>query len=156
MKLMQVVPNPYRTLDADGNPIAVFPCHMQHAPGEFVGATKSLNVLTPATFVQIKGRSGVRTEVAQYDRSKAVFTFSEEPFDVPADGAVGAYYKKGVKQGALIPANKATAIACNVPFVDPKEALEKEKQNAAREHERQCGELPAWASEKTTAPVAAP
>ena len=55
-------------------------------PGEFVGATKTLDVTKKAKFVDIKGKRGVRTEVAHLDRSKAVFAFSLSLVDVPADG----------------------------------------------------------------------
>lgn len=150
-------------LDAEGEPIAVFPCHLKHAPGEYVGATKSLNVLTPATFSNITGKrkdaSGkpmVRREVGSFDRSKAVFTFTTEPVEVPAGGEIGAYYRKGVKTGALLPADTATAEACGMTFVPVVVALEAQRQAAAKEFKRQFGELPAWASETKQAPVVAP
>lgn len=156
MKLLQVVPNPYRMLDADGKPIAVFPCHYKHAPGQYVGAKMTLNVIRPAAFVTVKGRSGVRKEVAQFDRSRAVFTFTFDSVGVPADGEVGAYYRKGVKTGALLPADRATAIQCGVDYVPVADALRAERDAAAKEHKRQTGELPAWTSETKPAPVAAP
>lgn len=158
MKMFQVVPNPYRTLDADGKPTGVFPCHHKHAPGEYVGATKTLTVTEKATFVTVKGRRGVRQEIASYDRSKAVFTFAFDPVQVPGDGEVGHYYRRGVQSGALLPADKATADACCVKFVPVKEALDVERQRAAKEFQRQSGSLPAWASESQSqpAPIAAP
>lgn len=158
MKLMQVIPNPYRSLDAHGKPTQVFPCHSKHAPGKFVGATKTLDVLEKAKFVNVKSKSGaVRSEVAQFDRSKAVFTFAFEPVDVPADGEVGSYYRRGVKSGDLIAANKTTAMLCGVEFVPPEEVLAKENAKAAKEFEAQFGEKPEWATSKKPAPaVAAP
>ncbi len=156
MKLLQVIPNPYKMLDGNGKPTAVFPCHTRHAPGEFVGATKTLDVTAPAKFVDIKSKRGVRREVAQYDRSKAVFAFSFEPVDVPADGEIGAYYKRGVRSGAITPANKETAVACGVPFVPAKEALAKHRETAAQEFQRQFGEMPSWANEEQPAPIVAP
>jgi hypothetical protein len=149
-------------LDAEGEPIAVFPCHLKHAPGEYVGATKSLNVLTPATFVNVTGKrkdaSGkpmVRREVGSFDRSKAVFAFTTEPVEVPGEGEIGAYYRKGITTGALLPADKATAEACGIKFVPAAEALEAQRQAAAKEFKRQFGEVPAWALEKQQASVAA-
>ena len=156
MKLLQVIPNPYKMLDGNGKPTAIYPCHYKHAPGEFVGATKTLDVTQKAKFVDIKSKRGVRTEVAQFDRSKAVFSFSCEPVDVPADGEIGAYYKRGIKTGAIIPANKETALACGIPFVPVKEALAKHRETAAQEFQRQFGEMPSWASEEQPAPIVAP
>lgn len=155
MRMLQVVPNPYRTLDAEGKPIGVFPCHMKHAPGEYVGATKSLDVIEEAKFVDLKSKSGVRREVAQFDRSKAVFTFSFEPVELPAAGEVGAYYRKGVRQGALLPADKATAQACGVEFESLAKVLEQEREKAALEFMRQFGTLPEWATDTKPAPQSA-
>ena len=156
MKLLQVIPNPYKMLDGNGKPTAIYPCHYKHAPGQFVGATKTLDVIEKAKFVEIKGKRGIRREVAQFDRSKAVFAFSFEPVDVPADGEIGAYYKRGIKSGAIIPANKETALACGIPFVPVKEALAKHRETAAQEFQRQFGEMPSWASEEQPAPIVAP
>lgn len=156
MKLLQVIPNPYKMLDGNGKPTAIYPCHYKHAPGQFVGATKTLDVIEKAKFVEIKGKRGIRREVAQFDRSKAVFAFSFEPVDVPADGEIGAYYKRGIKTGAIIPANKETALACGIPFVPVKEALAKHRETAAQEFQRQFGEMPSWANEEQPAPIVAP
>lgn len=156
--MMQVVPNPYKTLDADGKPIAVFPCHYKHAPGRYVGASMKLDVTQEATFVQIKTKRGVRREVAQFDRSRAVFTFAFEPVQVPADGERGAYYRKGVQKGVLLPADRATATWAGVEFVPVEQALQAQRDAAAKEFKRQTGELPAWAATETQqpAPSAAP
>lgn len=156
MKMMQVVPNPYRMLDAAGNPIAVYPCHMKHAPGEYVGASKTLNVLQPARFVDLKTRAGVRREVAEFDRSRAVFTFTTDPVDVPADGVVGAYYRKGVAAGALLPANAETARLCGKGFVPVADALSAARRHAAAEFKREHGDLPAWAQPTKGAAPSAP
>lgn len=156
MKMFQVIPNPYRTLDGNGKPTQVFPCHQKHAPGKFVGATKTLDVREKATFVNVKSKSGaVRSEVASFDQSKAVFSFSFDPVDVPAEGDVGAYYRRGVKTGDLIPANKKTADACGVAFVDPAEVLAAEKNKAAKEFSLQFGEMPEWATSEKPASASA-
>jgi hypothetical protein len=160
MRMMQVLPNPYRVLDADGNPTAVVPCHPRHAPGEFVGATKKLNVLEPAQFVDIKrtvgGKQVVEQKLAQYDRSKATFTFSSEPTTVPAEGAVGVYYRDRVREGSLVAADRSTAQKCGVVFEDPAVVIAKERDQAAREYERQFKELPPWANNTNPAPISAP
>lgn len=162
MKLLQVVANPYRTLDADGNPIAIYPCHAKHAPGEYVAAKLQLEVIEPAETISIKRkdrRGGFRMETIQVkpDRSRAIFTFGTEPVGVPADGAIGAYYRVGVRRGALIPADQRTAFLCGVQFVPADQVLAKERERAAKEYHSQWGELPAWAQqENQPAPIAAP
>ena len=40
-----------------------------------------------------------------------------EPTTVPAKGEFGTYYRSRVKEGSLVAADEATAIACGVPFV---------------------------------------
>lgn len=46
----------------------------------------------------------------------------EEPTEVPALGEAGAYYRKMVQQGGLLPANQETADLCGVKFKAPKAA----------------------------------
>ena len=92
--------------DGNGKPTAIYPCHHKHAQANFVGAAKTLDVTQKAKFVDIKASAACVPKLRQFDRSKAVFSFSFEPVDVPADGEIGAYYKRGIKTGAIIPANK--------------------------------------------------
>lgn len=158
--MLQVIPNPYRVLDADGKPTAIVPCHSKHAPGEFVGATRELVVIEPAEFVDLKqnirGKTSVRTVLAKHDRSKASFTFSTEPVSLPMDGVAGAYYRRRVREGSLIAADQFTAQKCGVAFVAPSDVLAKERAGAAKEFERQFGEKPNWPSDTKPAPNVAP
>ncbi len=162
MKLLQVVPNPYGILDADGNPIAVFPCHRGHAPGEFVGATLQMEVLEPAETIQVKrkgrgGTSRLETVQSRPERSRASFTFTTEPVEVPADGSVGAYYRAGVRSGELIAADQATARACGRRLEPVDVVLARERERAAKAYSAEWGNLPPWAQEETKpAPVVAP
>jgi hypothetical protein len=160
MRMMQVLPNPYRVLDAESRPTAVVPCHPRHAPGEFVGATRSLVVLEKAEFIDIKrtvaGQKVVDRQLTKYDRSKATFVFSTEPVQVPGEGAVGAYYRDRVREGSLIAADQVTARACGVAFNAPDQALAQERDAAVKEYERQFKVQPEWASDSKPAPVAAP
>jgi hypothetical protein len=134
--MMQVLPNPYRTLDADGNPTAVVPCHPRHAPGEFVGATRALVVLEEAKFIDVKktvgGKAVIDRKLAAYDRSKASFVFSNEPTPVPAEGAVGAYYRDRVREGVLVAADKRTAQQCGIAFESVDVVVGKERDAAAQ------------------------
>jgi hypothetical protein len=161
--MLQVLPNPYRVLDANGKPTAVVPCHPRHAPGEFVGATKSLIVASKedeAKFIDIKrmvgGRQVIEKTLAQFDRSKASFEFSTEPVQVPAEGPVGAYYRDRVREGSLLPADRATAQKCGVPFESAEKAVAKERNAAADEFKRQFAALPEWANDTKPAPAVAP
>lgn len=160
MKMLQVIPNPYGVLDADGKPTAIVPCHSRHAPGEFVGATKTMVELAPAEYVDVAkvvgGRKVIEQKLAQYDRSKASFAFLTEPVEVPADGTAGAYYRDRVREGALVAADQYTAGKCGVQFEQPEKVLTRERDKAAKEFMRQFGELPQWAQPTNQAPVAAP
>jgi len=160
MKMLQVIPNPYGVLDADGKPTAVVPCHSRHAPGEFVGATRTMIESEPAQYVDVSrvvgGKKVVEQKLAQLDRSKASFAFSTEPVQVPADGNVGVYYRDRVREGALIAADKFTAQKCGVQFELPEKILARERDKAAKKFERQFGEMPEWAQPTNQAPIAAP
>lgn len=160
MKMLQVLPNPYRSLDANGKPTAVVPCHMRHAPGEFVGATKTMVELDPAQYIDVKrvvnGKQVVEPKLAAHDRSKASFTFLTEPVALPADGMVGAYYRDRVREGALVAADPFTAQKCGVVFELPAKVLARERDAAAKQFQSLFGEMPDWANENNQAPVAAP
>ena len=149
-------------LDAEGKPIAVYPCHAKHAPGQYVGAQAIVEVVSPAETIQVKrkdrrGQTSVETVQSKAERSRVTFAFESEPVDVPADGAVGAYYRAGVRAGALIAADAATARACGVQFVPVADALTIARERAASEFARESGEAPPWAiAENQTAPVVAP
>lgn len=155
---LRVVPNPYQTLDADGNPTAIYPCHRRHAPGEFVGAKLTIDVLEKAETIDIKrkdrrGQVSKQTVQAKAERSRGRFDFTTEPVDVPARSDVGAYYRAGVASGALIPGDAATARACGVPFEPVTVVLERERGHAAEAHRREFGRLPPWANAPTNNPA---
>ncbi len=160
MKMLQVIPNPYGVLDADGKPTAIVPCHSRHAPNEYVGAMRTMIEIEPAQYVDVKkvvgGQKVIEQKLAQYDRSKASFTFSTEPVALPADGTAGAYYRDRVREGSLVAADPFTAQKCGVAFELPEKVLARERDNAAKEFMRQFGELPQWAQPTNQAPVAAP
>lgn len=159
IKYLRVIPNPYRALDADGNPTSVYPCHRRHAPGEYVGATLAINVLVPAIVDTVKrtrrGQTKAQAVQTRGERSKARFVFSTEPVDLPAEGEVGGYYRAGIRDGVLIPADAATARACNMAFEPPDIVLARERERAATAIEKEFGEAPEWAIATTTqAPTA--
>ncbi len=160
MKMLQVIPNPYRVLDADGKPTAIVPCHSRHAPGEFVGATKTLIEIEPADFVDVKkvvgGKPVIDRKLAKFDRSKASFTFTMVPVQVPAEGVIGVYYRDRVRDGSLIAADQFTAQKCGMSFEAADKVLAKERDAAAKIFERQFGALPEWASNSQPAPTVAP
>lgn len=152
---LQVIPNPYKMLDADGTPTAIYPCHRKHAPGEFVGAKLTITVLEPAETVQVKrkdrrGQVSTQTLQSKTERSKGRFEFTTEPVGVPARGDVGAYYRAGVADGVLIAADQRTARACGVPFEPVDVVLERERRAAADAYKREFGALPPWAASTPT------
>jgi len=150
---LQVVPNPYKTLDADGAPTAIYPCHR-----EYVGAKLSIDVLEPAETIEVKrkdrrGQVSKQTVQAKVERSKGRFEFTAEPVDVPARGDVGAYYRAGVVAGALIAADVATARACGLRFEPVDVVLERERQRAAETYLREFGAAPPWADAAVKEPA---
>lgn len=157
---LQVVPNPYKTLDADGNPTAVYPCHRKHAPGEFVGAKLTIEVLEKAESVTVKrkdrrGQVSTQTLQSKAERSKGRFEFTAAPVGVPSRGEVGAYYRAGVASGVLIPADQHTARVCGVAFEPVETVLEREREHAAEVYNREFGTPPPWAT-TTTNPAPSP
>ena len=149
-------------LDADGNPIAVYPCHMKHAPGEFVGATRTIEVLSPSETMQVtrkdrKGKETSQTLEIKAERAKASFQFTTQPVQVPAVGGIGSYYRAGIRDGALLPADAATAQAAGVEFVPVADALKRAANKAAVAFIAEKGLAPSWANvSEQPAPVVAP
>lgn len=154
MKFLQVLPNPYRTLDADGNPIHAFPCSVKHVGNQpaYVGAKHKLVPaagMASITGVDAKGTPGSQNTVVAFrintgpkERVKVTYEFSFEPVDVPHE----EHYRRGLRSGDILPANARTAAAAGMAFKDPKEILAASKEAAAKQFKREFGITPTWAN----------
>jgi hypothetical protein len=149
MRFLQVLPNPYRTLDADGNPTHAFPCSIKHAGNMpmYVGAKyKLVPSGDPSTLGVNAGKVAFAINTGRpKERVRAAYEFSFEPVDVPDE----EHYRRGIRSGDIIAANEATARRSGVPFRNHAEVLAGERKAAADQFKRERGALPAWAATET-------
>jgi len=130
--LLRVRPNPYFALDANGMPAGLVRVDPEAGrPGviEFVGA-KVLK--TPTDEKDNKAREPM------YRRRATLITFAQEPVEILAT----PYHVEQVRSGALIAADKETARACLIWFVEPAAAPEQAKAKAIADWLATTGEKP--------------
>lgn len=148
-KSLLVLPNPFLSLDGDGNPAHACPCDVKHvgSSAQYVGATRAIIVQVPSEPITVTspGRPGQKPRTAKTEtpeRSKAVYTFSETPVEIPDL----PQYRKAIQSGDIIAADAFTAQRAGVAFVDPREVLARSRDLAAKQWAADHGgELPAWA-----------
>jgi len=152
--LIRCFPNPFVRLDHAGVPNATFPFDPRHSPARrWVGArvdrsvgpdglARTRRLETPGDLtVMIQGR---RRNVDRAPRKRIQFAFDlVTPTELPPSG----HYVLGLRQGALIAADPATAKIAGRPFVEPAKALRAAAEQAIATWERDQGEPPdvdAW------------
>lgn len=129
------VPNPYKALDAKGRPAALVP---------YVGQTD-------------RGVGATLDPKASEKEKRAIFTFAFDPVRiVAANFGELAYYKRFAEDGALLPADTASAKTLGVPFVPPEETLEESRDGAALAFLDATGAFPPWVTEEAAARLEAP
>ena len=137
---LRVHPNPYTFVDHKGRAAGTFPVdtadHFQDRDagrkvGSRVDGDKTKILSTPAPG-EIRGH--IQDTVHEYDA---------EPVVLPRTH----HYMAGIRSGALIPADEATAAAVGMKFVQPGEALAKARHAAIAQYRAQYGEDPAFANE---------
>lgn len=144
---LKVLPNPYASLDAQGNPDGV----VRYDPAlglpgvvHYVGATVT------AKWVDKSGAPAgpLRPPPAVAKKNDAHFrpveravTFSGEAVDIPDS----PYHRERVRDGSQIAADPQTARACGVPFLPYAAAIERAKARACEKYKAQTGQLPPWA-----------
>ena len=153
MKLLQVIPNPLGRCSTATGTTAIYPATTNTLPGNLSARPKrSTSRKKPSSSTSKQARRAYRSCPIRPIQGGILFSF--EPVDVPADGEIGAYYKRGIR-----PARSSRRIrkqlSCGIPFV-PVKALAKHRGMAAQEYQRQFGEMPSWASEEQPAPIVAP
>lgn len=141
LRTLAVYANPYLHLDADGLPQAALPWDpIGHNPGRgWVGA-------------ELKAETGPAYEPGdpRQPDHRIWFEFSDEPQVLPDT----PYYRMAIARGELVIADKATADACGVSFVDPATALAKHKANALAHRKAHHGDEPACLAGHAFGPAA--
>lgn len=162
MRMYSVYTNPYLHLDPEGNPVCVVPLDPKHGGpkgrGRYVGASLDQERCgpvdqVPSRTIQARGTNGRRpppvTGQEEYVRHRAAFRFEAGPVSIP----VTDFYRRSIREGALIPADAATAQACGVAFEDPVRRVADTKTKAARDWAAIHGAAPEWATPPTIQPV---
>ena len=153
-KPLLVLPNPFLSLDGDGNPAHACPCAAKHVAGsaQYVGATRTINVQVASEKVTLQspGRPGQKPRTATAitpERSKAVYTFTEKPVEIPDL----PQYRKAIQNGDILAADAYTAQRAGIAFVEPREILARSRDVAAKQWAaNHDGELPSWALNTTS------
>lgn len=111
-KTIRVATNPFRAVDADGNPCFVVqldPFDPRY-PTDARGWRGHVGARIAATALERPGSEAFMRS----SRHSVRWAFQREAFEVPATD----YYKRAVADGDLLPADAATASACRVPLRD--------------------------------------
>jgi hypothetical protein len=129
-RTLRVLPNPYAALDGYGRPAGIVPCDPhEHTPDRrFVGAHIA-DVVVHDDFPSHELRS---------NRQDTRWGFATEPVEIPRTH----YYVERLREGALFPADEATARMAGIPFESPAKRLEKAKAAALAQWVAHYGEEP--------------
>lgn len=120
-RTLRVVANPYASLDHEGNPAGAFP--VEGAPTVYVGAV-------PKHDVKPRGAAFLGRNIT------TIWEFSSEEVEVPDT----PYYRGGLRDGAILPADEYTASKVGLQFATPSAALGKRKAEAAKRFHDMNGE----------------
>lgn len=134
----KVIANPWASIDAQARPTGRVPLvnDGEARPGKFVGAKLVANKIVERKMRKV-GRYLEVTQDAVYDR---VWEFSSSPVEVQAEGGRPAlYYFERLREGSLIPADPACAVACGMEFIDPVVVIAKSKAARRTEFDAQHG-----------------
>jgi hypothetical protein len=138
--LIKVYPNPWCSVDADGNPNGVVPfdCVRHIDLNEFVGAKRKAEIITAEVSKTFKGKVTGKELVATVTpgRQRTHIEFLGVPAAElkdngpkkllkadPVELPLTAYYRKRVLRGELLCADEQTAKVCSVAFVPPQVLL---------------------------------
>lgn len=144
---LKVLPNPYASLDAQGNPDGV----VRYDPAlglpgvvHYVGATVTAKWAdkSGAPAGPLRPPPAVAKKNDAHFRSvERAVTFSGAAVDIPDS----PYHRERVRDGSQIAADSQTARACGVPFLPYATAIERAKGRASAKFKAQTGQLPPWA-----------
>ena len=108
MKLLQVIPNPYKMLDGNGKPTAITPAITNMPQANSSARPKRSTSRKKPSSSTSKASAACVPKLPNSTDPRRCSLFVRA-VDVPADGEIGAYYKRGIKTGAIIPANKGNS-----------------------------------------------
>ncbi len=147
-RTIRVVANPYCALDADGNPCGAVSLDPDAANGaeRHIGAKRTTTTLVKFGGVDALGRTVADPRGAGLYAT--TWAFSAEPVTVHDT----AYHRQRLACGELFPADRETARALGVAFVEPEKALDAAKTSAAALYAQAHGAPPAWALKTNPAP----
>jgi hypothetical protein len=119
---LKVLPNPFYALDADGMPS----CHVREDPFAgrkgvvtFIGVQVLKEVLTGDAAPE-----GNAQREPHLQRRSTRFVWAQAPVEI----APTEYHRDQVRAGAILAADKATAQACRIWFVEPAAAIAQTKK----------------------------
>lgn len=150
-RTIRVVANPFCALDASGNPCGAVALDPDAANGaeRHIGAKR-----TTKTLVKFGGVDGLGRTIADPRGAglyETTWAFSSEPVTVHDT----AYHRQRIACGELLPADRETAAALGVAFIEPTKALAAAKAEAAALYALAHGAPPAWAVQDNPAPKSA-
>lgn len=144
---LRVYPNPYASLDAEGNPDGVVRYDptlglpgVVHYVGARVAARWADRSAAPAGPLR-PPPSVSRTNDGRFRRVAREAVFDGAPVEIPDS----PYHRERVRDGSLVAADERSARACGVPFVAREVALDRAKGRACERFKAQTGVLPPWA-----------
>lgn len=129
LQTLNVYANPYTFLNADAEPMGVFPWDPQgdNPQRGFVGATLKAEITEK--YPPGDGRT---------QRQRNTFDFSHDPVLIPDT----PHYRHAIRHGELIVADEATAKTLGVDFADPEKVLADHKATALKHWAAAHGEAP--------------
>lgn len=128
-KQVRVVANPFHTLDHRGRPCGVFPVEPRTV-GESLGYVGAKVDATKTKVLRAKVEGDIRPSFQNTE-----YSFSRDPVSVP----MTAYYRQGLRSGAILPADEAAAKWAGITFTAPVDALVVARKAAEAEFERTYG-----------------
>lgn len=147
-RTLRVVANPFCALDANGAPCGA----VQLDPDASNGAERHIGAKrTTRTLVKFGGVDALGRTIADPRGAglyETTWEFSSEPVTVHDT----PYHRQRIACGELFPADRETAAALGVAFVEPSKALASAKAAAATAFAQAHGAPPAWATQTNPAP----
>lgn len=133
--MLSVLPNPFHALDADGMPACA--CRYDPEVGR-PGVIHYIGVEVTATLDPNQPGPKDPQRKRATDKQVLTFTWAQKPVEIPATSLHIDY----VRTGAILAADKETARACRIWFVEPEEALRQARNGAVARWRAERGEDP--------------
>lgn len=150
-RTFRVVANPFCALDEHGNPCGAVQLDPDASNGaeRHIGAKRTTRALVRFGGVDSRGRA--LSDPRGAGLYETTWAFSSEPVEVHDT----PYHRQRIACGELFAADRETAQALGVAFVEPAKALAAAKAAAALAHAQTHGAPPPWAVQDNPAPKSA-